>query len=966
MSRFEVVEFGVGGALLRWQRGESAPLHADIFSGGAHVLREAILPIDSDRLPAMPAKAPDDLAGSVLALFARDRRGRFADPDHGYGLLPLGEARQLFAPPFAIHDEDYGVTPLPELDAATPAALAGVTVAVTGAYLHIVAARTRAPGDSAAVYVTIDGRLHAGAMLSLKDSDRGILVSLPPDILDGQNHWVEVREGHWGEPLHRGEHLFDAILTPGAALQTHVTRVERPGLIPFAEQRYQGLTITLERLAALGAEGAGLIGLVSACHRYVLRGPQPHQSRFEPRAIPPCAAPQFSIVVPVHDKFHFTYFCINALLYTCAGLPFELILVDDGSSDATLDAETIFPGIKRVRHKEARGFVHACNAGAAVATGAHIVFLNNDTEPLARWLEELRFPFHAFDAVGLTGARLIYPDGRLQEAGGIVWESGQPWNYGRGGNPAEPRFNYTRQADYLSGAAIMVARSVWEELGGFAEEFAPGYYEDTDIAFAVRAKGLRTLYAPKSTVIHHEGGTSGTDRKSGMKRFQDINRPRFEEKWRRAFAQHGAEGTTPDLEKDRGIAGRALVLDYQSPRFDRDAGSFAISQEIRTLQALGYKVTIAPSNCAHLGMYTDAYERAGCEHLYAPFFTSLGDVIDRRGAEFDLIYIHRFGTAAGLIPRIRQRAPKAKIVLNCADVHFLRELRSARLAGSSSGFERALKTRNAEVTIFRQCDAVLTYSEIERAVIESHMGLRSNVRILPWIAEPVEVAVADRPREGIAFLGSYDHLPNRDAVEFFLDQCWPGIRDRNPDVTFHIAGSGFDAMAKRITDDRVIVSGWVEDAAEFLAARALMVAPLRVGAGMKGKVVDALRVGTPCVLSGIAAEGMRLEEGVALQAETPEDWVDRVCELLDSSEARHAMAERSVAFVERNFSESQALRAFSNILASIDLPYAMRPGKMPETALVQRRSMREQTRLFDAPPPEAAPAVPVRDVKRVA
>ncbi|WP_448663701.1 glycosyltransferase [Sphingomonas sp. CJ20] len=971
MSGFEVRQIGVGGALIRWLRADGAPRHADLFSGAAHVLREAILPLDLGALPALPPQGEDTWpALSILGLL-RGGASTIADDADGYawGLVPLGALTTQFAPPYAVFD-GVALAPLVQSESAlpAPAATAGVSVSASGGYLLVAATRRRPRGeDSGPIYIVIDGRIHACAMLSCRDGDRGVLVTLPAELLDGERHWIEVRDGVLGETLHAGEHVFDAIATPGAALQTHTNAIERPGLVPFAELRYQGLVAALGRLAALPDAAPDWLAVVSACHQYVLRGPQPNQRRFEPRRVHAAAQPDFSIVIPVHDKFYFTYFAINAVLYTAAGLSYELILVDDGSSDRTLDAAAIFPGIRVVRHEAARGFVDACNAGAAVATGKHIVLLNNDTEPLGRWLEELRFPFTAFDAVAVTGARLIYPDGRLQEAGGIVWGNGKPWNYGRGGNPAEPRFNYTRQADYVSGAAIMIARDVWEALGGFPERYAPGYYEDTDLAFAVRAKGMRCVYAAKATVIHHEGVTSGTDRQGGMKRFQDINRPKFEERWRRAFAQHGVEGVSPDLEKDRGIIGRVLVLDYQSPRFDRDAGSFAISQEMRMFQALGYKVTIAPLNCAHLGMYTDAYERAGIEHLYAPFYTSLADVIDRRGAEFDLVYIHRFGTAAGLIPRIRQRAPKAKIVLNCADVHFLRELRAARLAESSASFAKALKTRDAEVAVFRQCDAVLTYSDVERGVIESYLGLQANVRILPWIAEPVDTGVLERPREGIAFLGSYDHQPNRDAVEFFLAECWPEIRARNPGVTFHIAGSGFDAMAQEIADDRVVIEGWVEDAAAFLAARAIMVAPLRIGAGMKGKVIDALRVGTPCVLSGIAAEGMRLEDGVATIADTPADWVEQVTALLASEARRRDMAQRSLDFVERHFSEAHAQRALATILASVGLPHAIAPENMSEAALVQRRSMREQARLFDVPslPVADKPARRAR-VKRVA
>src|SRR3546814_15180033 len=96
----------------------------------------------------------------------------------------------------------------------------------------------------------------------------------------------------------------------------------------------------------------------------------------------------------------------------------------------------------------------------------------------------------------MVGAKLIYPKGRLQEAGGIVWNTGDPWNYGRNANPHDPRFNYARQTDYLSGACVMLPLELWRGIGGFSKEYIPAYFEDTDLAFQVRARGYKTVYAP--------------------------------------------------------------------------------------------------------------------------------------------------------------------------------------------------------------------------------------------------------------------------------------------------------------------------------------------------------------------------------------------------------------------------------------------------------------------------------------
>ncbi len=232
----------------------------------------------------------------------------------------------------------------------------------------------------------------------------------------------------------------------------------------------------------------------SLLHDILAEGFDRPRKQFRPLLFPQVDAPDVSIVIPVHNKFDVTYACLAALLFAATKASFEVIVVDDGSSDTTLRLEDIAPGVVVVRNDPALGFVGACNAGAERARGRYIVFLNNDTEPTAHWLDELLFAFQSFDGVGLAGARLIYPNGLLQEAGGIVWGSGDPWNYGRGGNPHDPRFSYSRICDYVSGAALMIPAELWKELGGFSRDFMPAYFEDTDLAFKVKEKGLKVVY----------------------------------------------------------------------------------------------------------------------------------------------------------------------------------------------------------------------------------------------------------------------------------------------------------------------------------------------------------------------------------------------------------------------------------------------------------------------------------------
>lgn len=261
----------------------------------------------------------------------------------------------------------------------------------------------------------------------------------------------------------------------------------------------------------------------------------------------PAAAPDVSIVIPVFNHPGMTLACLVSLADAGAGRSFEVIVVDDASTDPRMSQVRDFPGVVYLRNAANLGFVHSCNAGAAVARGRVIVLLNNDTLVTPGWLDRLVDSLE-LPSMGLAGACLTYPDGRLQEAGGIVFSDAAGWNYGRGGNPSDPRYRYRRSVDYCSGAAVALSRKLFTDIGGLDARYAPAYYEDTDLAMRVRDMGLRVVYEPEAVVVHLEGASAGTDLSRGMKSYQVANRGKFLQRWRQVLDRsHPAAGTDPDV-----------------------------------------------------------------------------------------------------------------------------------------------------------------------------------------------------------------------------------------------------------------------------------------------------------------------------------------------------------------------------------------------------------------------------------
>jgi len=645
----------------------------------------------------------------------------------------------------------------------------------------------------------------------------------------------------------------------------------------------------------------------------------------ETLGLPVSERPVVSVVIPVHGQIGFTRRCLASIARHPPVLPFEVIVIDDQSPDDSAEVLRGVDGLRLLHNGANLGFIRSCNRAAAEARGEFLCFLNNDTEVTAGWLDELHGSFARFPAAGIAGSKLVYPDGTLQEAGCILWRDASVLNYGRGGDPADPRFNYARAVDYCSGASLMIPSELFRRLGGFDEAYAPAYAEDADLALKVRAEGLEVIYQPLSVVVHHEGVTSGTDTATGVKRYQRENLQKLRERWHAALADRPPPGTELARAADRGISGRVLVLDHCTPTPDRDAGSLVTLNLMLLLRQAGLQVSFAPEdNFLFLPDYTPAMQRAGIETLYAPYVRSVREHLAQHGERYDLVLVIRPGVAERHLRELRRRCPRARILYLAADLHFLRLQRECELAGEAATGDAAAEMQRKELAIMRAVDAVIVHSLAERELLATEHGVEP-VHVFRWAMPVPGTASGFAARRDIAFVGGYRHGPNVDAVQYFVDAVFPLLRARLPGVRFLAIGSDPPQALRDLASESVVVTGYVEDLAPLLDGVRVAVAPLRFGAGIKGKIATTLGAGLPCVASSIAVEGMGLADGdEVLVADDPADFAERVAALYGDEALWERLSGNGLAFARRNFGAAAAEDSLRCILDSVG--FALPPG----------------------------------------
>lgn len=604
---------------------------------------------------------------------------------------------------------------------------------------------------------------------------------------------------------------------------------------------------------------------------------------------------EVSIIIPVHNEIDYTFQCLRVLLGEIDFRETEIIIIDNASTDETSKILAHFGELIRVvENRENQGFVDACNQGAVIALGKYLLFLNNNTIVQADWLRSLLNSIENDLSVGAVGSMFLFPNGKIQEAGGIIWKTGEATPYGRGEPPTNRKYNFTREVDYCSAASLLVRKGLFDTLGGFDKRYAPTYYEDVDLCFGIRSLGHKVIFQPLSRVIHYEGVTAGRDTSAGFKTFQIINRKKFAEKWRETLdrqLEHDSALTV--VAANRGAGSEIIVFDDRVPTPDRDAGSARIVNILKALARIAKPVFVP------LKPLPESVQFLWSEGIETANIVDYVRLIKTR--RFRVAILSRPEVANELLRSIRRIDSKIKIVFDMVDAHFIRLGREHEITGDNKLAIEARRSRDRELALARASDQVWCASEADKKAVSTAVP-EERLVVVPTIHALQDRGKPREEREGLLFIGHLGHRPNSDAVNYFMREVYPLINQQLPTVLFYIVGSSVSAEIEAYNSTTVRVMGYVPDINPLLKSVRVFVAPLRFGAGVNGKIGEALSYGLPVVTTSIGAEGVGLTSGEnAMIADDPQEFANSVLRVYRDIELWRRLSESGYRHIENHF-----------------------------------------------------------------
>ena len=622
--------------------------------------------------------------------------------------------------------------------------------------------------------------------------------------------------------------------------------------------------------------------------------------------------PLVSIIIPESSDFIQTYKCINSILEAEKILNYEIILINETLSEEIkfLTKNNHKISVKNFlnKDKDIENFLKNFNNAVKISKGKYIFFLNDNTKVYKNWLSFLLNLIEKNEKIGIVGSKLIYPNGTLFEAGGIVWNDGEYTNFGKGENANMPEYNYIKEVDFVSGVSFIIKKSVWTKIGGFDEKFIKMYYGDIDLSFNLRKFGFKILYHPQSLVEYYG---ENYRRINNLSIKEKDNKIKFKEKWKDELKNQFNHDNI-FMARDRSInKSRILVFDRYVPNFDKDAGGRFCFMYLNLFKEIGLQITFLGDNPEIIEPYTRILQQKGIEVLYGKAYEEKKLIIWLKNnlKYFDYIYLQRPDVTIKYITIVKKYS-FAKIFYFAHDLHYIRFEREFNITHNKMKLQISKFMRKIERKIFNMVDVIHIVGNYEFNILKEEYKNKiiRNIPLYIYEKHPENIEKDFSKRKNLLFVGGFDHSPNVDAILWFTKEIYPNVIKLFPNIILNIVSSKVPSIILNLQSKNIKILGYMTDEKlhEIYQKCRIAIAPLRFGAGIKGKIIEAAYNQIPMVTTTIGGEGIDNSIEAFIMENNSKKMAKLICELYMDYSKLKQMSDNGKILIEKFFSIKKA------------------------------------------------------------
>jgi len=604
---------------------------------------------------------------------------------------------------------------------------------------------------------------------------------------------------------------------------------------------------------------------------------------------------------------------LNCLFYIDKfdrNIPKEIIVINSKSNDETQNYLEKIKGIIIIEHEESIGLTKSINLAIENAKGKFIYLLDSHVLVQENYLSRLIEVFNIKENVGSVGSKMISIDNTIIETGNLVFENSEIVELGKSEAIDAPQFNFLRKVDFCAGSLLLRKTKENGDLNLLNENFSSPYFAEADFCLKLNKEENQDIYYhPLSEVVCFN---------NSFKAENNTDRKVFADHWNSYFINkkyvksekinYNAHYKTPNF----------IFLEENMPKPDQDSGSRRFMEIIKILQRNGHHIVLAVKHFDETkdSDYITYFQNAGVEickdYVNAQNkIVKVEDQVVNTLSYIDVIWIFRPLGFNHWYNLIKDKISGQKIIYDMVDLHYL------RLERENNYIDVVTKEREKEISFFKEkeyagmniSDAVISISDEEKNTVSENGVKKDKIFTVSNIHKPVEnVPLSFSEREGLLFIGGYNHLPNIDAVKFLHDQIMPLVWAKNNQIKIFILGPDFPAdLKEKYHSDRFQILGYQETVDFWFENSRVFVAPLRYGAGVKGKIGQALEFKLPVITTGIGAEGMSLEDAktALISDENPQNFADKILELYDNENLWQTLHENSLLPLSKFSIETQ-------------------------------------------------------------